>query len=877
MNKQIKNQELKSNEMDMEEQWNEYIKPDYINIKNYSNKDNYNCKVPIETWIIDVDHTNIPDNKLHEWLTADLFVKPYYDFDMACKSKEEMEEQFKIILESSVDKLCKVFNCTIDDMGISTCNRKKKKVAKKDTANNYFVSIHIIVNTHYCLQGKLEEFNIQNDIHEITGYDKSVYSNGRNFRMIYQSKAEKDSKPFIPYNNKEPEDIFKHIIQFTSDNAMYPYDIKPCIIKYSPPVSPIPVDPISTPCLDTFDLNIKIKKIKKYLYGIKTKYEYDDWWKVGSAIARETHYTDEGLKLWKEWSSLDPDSYDENTCDNMWNNWTKNKYRQSFTMGSLVKWYNDECQNNEDIVTDNIYQWIYKNHPDKPLKYEEQSDGKYEWVGIENIDGLIQYINKELIFIRETGETIIIDNKDWYTKKRQGLLELYAPHSFNNIKNKKINPANLWFNHKNRREVLKIGFDPKENPNKNIFNIWTGMRIKKEISDEFDVKDCDKILYHIKYRWCDGNEENYNYVMNWLAHLCQKPWIKMGVVLCLKSLQGSGKGIILNIMRKIIGDQHYFQCNNLEQLTGNFNGVGEGKILTNLDESHWAKDKKVEGMLKNMITESTKLINKKNKENYIIDDFNNFIITTNNDCFAPATEHERRFYCLELNDELCGIQTPQIKKIIDDILNCPVESFAKVLYNRDITNFNPRLFKKTETLQKQVQQMWCNIREWWFTILNEQKFISNDLYDGCCIFGEVPESLKRDKDSGIPDFVWGVKKIKYKKDKHNKKIKSSDGEYIIDKQLYLLEKQWIYKNYQDNAKDKYMVNTTFWEKFKKYCVSDFKTVRHGDSQKRYIVMKDITEYQQTFNKLQNYEYNYNNCEIINDSSDDEYYTDSDDE
>ena len=92
-----------------------------------------------------------------------------------------------------------------------------------------------------------------------------------------------------------------------------------------------------------------------------------------------------------------------------------------------------------------------------------------------------------------------------------------------------------------------------------------------------------------------------------------------------------------------------------------------------------------------------------------------------------------------------------------------------------------------------------------------------------------------------------------------------------------MEKQWIYKNYQDNAKGYNFPNTSFWEKFKKYCISDFKTVRHGDSQKRYIVMKDITEYQQTFNKLQNYEYNYNNCEIINYSSDDEYYTDSDDE
>ena len=37
--------------------------------------------------------------------------------------------------------------------------------------------------------------------------------------------------------------------------------------------------------------------------------------------------------------------------------------------------------------------------------------------------------------------------------------------------------------------------------------------------------------------------------MSMFAHMLQKPWEKLAVVLCLVSKQGSGKGIVLNKSR----------------------------------------------------------------------------------------------------------------------------------------------------------------------------------------------------------------------------------------------------------------------------------------------------------------------------------------
>jgi len=896
MSKQIKNQELKSNELIMDE-WEQLECKETIKVKSYKNKNNYNCKVPIQEHHI--DQGEIEDEKLHEWLVQDDFVKPYYDVDKGFETKEEMETQFKIILKNWIDRLTQTFNCEEKDLGISTCNRKKTKVAKKhqkkkkengdiDEGKYYFVSIHIIVNTHYIKQGNLEQFNIQNGFDKIAGYDKSVYSNGQNFRMIYQSKPEKDSKCFTPYNNTEDEDCGKHFIQFdccphSFNNEDMTMQI-PCLINDSPPVSPPAkpkknkknkkaiktnedIDEVFVAGLNQNNIN----ELKKLLDGIKNRYEYDSWWKIGSAIFTETQGSQEGKQLWIDWSSSDDnEGWNElehmTRLNNHWFQFNKNSHKQDFTIGTLRKWFNEECDN-EDIDTDNIYKYIFFNHPEEPLLYLE-IDGKYKWQGKPNKDGLVKYINKELIFIRETGETIIIDKNNWYLKRKQQLLELFAPKTFTDpISEKPLNPATLWFNHKDRRSVLKIGFDPKENPNNDIFNIWTGMRIKKDVAETFDENDCQLILDHIKNRWCAGNDEEYEYVLNWFAHLIQKPWVKMGVVLCLRSKQGAGKGIILNILRQIIGDNHYFQCNNLDQLTGNFNGIGEGKILTNLDEAFWGKDKKKEGMLKNLITEETKLVNKKNKENYIVEDFCNYLVSTNNDCFIPASENERRFYALEVSDELAGIQTVEKKKLIDELLNCPAEAFAKVLYNRDISSFNPRIFNKTRLLQEQIEHSWCSVRKWWFQVLNDNGFNSKILENGFCEFGDEPLSAKLiDMETGQHESVWGVKKIKYKRDKNKRIMKGEDGYAIIEKKIYLLEKDFVYKNYEENCCGYKLDNRHFWESFKKYCLGDLmeeKRYSCGGIQKRCLDTKDIEIYQKRFNELQLYEYEYG-CESIDD-------------
>ena len=73
----------------------------------------------------------------------------------------------------------------------------------------------------------------------------------------------------------------------------------------------------------------------------------------------------------------------------------------------------------------------------------------------------------------------------------------------------------------------------------------------------------------------------------------------------------------------------------------------------------------------------------------MVDDYANYIITTNNDWFAGCTEDDRRHYCLALNNQFAGRSTAEKDNYFKKIYQAPAEAFAKILYNRDISEFNP--------------------------------------------------------------------------------------------------------------------------------------------------------------------------------------------
>ena len=642
------------------------------------------------------------------------------------------------------------------------------------------------------------------------------------------------------------------------------FDIKIMNFKDSPPSSP-PQSPKLELVADTVEDDEVFEPIKKdynaselqqilVVLSRKECYVYDTWLKIGMAIHNITEADSIGFAMFVDWSKQDKENYDLSFIKKNWKYWMINKTKVGMTtLRNLKELYTPQDQstlkaiftrhaNNGnsmfqakiEIMKEMNNRLIYCESTSNFIKPSKNTTIDYDYEGVEterrSVDGYYVKLLKDIKvdFMKEIFQ--------YSYKDGDGEEQTVT-----------IDPLKSWLHWDERHEVEKIEFDPRSRDNDKIFNIWRGYEISKVMAEQHSKLDAQPILNHIKEIWCNGVEEDFQYVMSYLSHIIQKPWIKTGVCLSLKSKQGGGKGVVLKLLEAIIGDTHYSQNSNAGHLFGDFNGLLEGKILCNLDEAFWGGDKKLEGQIKNKITEGKQSINKKNVNHYSILDFCNYIITTNNDWFAGVEEGDRRYYCLELCNKWAGRANAENEAYYKTILEVRPEAFANVLYNWDLTDFNPRKFNKTKLGQEQVERNWNSVKVWWNMVMKDGGF----MFKG--------------------DFIeWNkvfVRNEEFKQIKYGDEIKNKKREKLV-----AYKKEWLFEVYDSFSSDsrKMSVSAFFRELQKNIMLENYKEFRiqKKDARRMYVLLPSLDIVRAKWNEVQEYEYTYG-------EEDDEFCMDDD--
>lgn len=241
-----------------------------------------------------------------------------------------------------------------------------------------------------------------------------------------------------------------------------------------------------------------------------------------------------------------------------------------------------------------------------------------------------------------------------------------------------------------------VDFIPKYNIHDDkYFNLFTGLRINNLQVDK-DDKKLETVLNHLKEVWCNNGEEEYQYLLNWFAHLFQKTEDKVQVAIVLKGKDGGGKGCIIEwIGNHILGEQYMFQ-GSLEEVAGTYNGLLEKCLLANINEPDtYGLGYKYEGTLKTLITDKSQTIRRKYENQYIVKNSTRFIFTTNNDFVVKVGENDRRYVCLETNNTYC--LNKKYFKVLHDALNDnSAKAFYEMMMNRDISDWNFMNIPKTK-------------------------------------------------------------------------------------------------------------------------------------------------------------------------------------
>lgn len=168
-----------------------------------------------------------------------------------------------------------------------------------------------------------------------------------------------------------------------------------------------------------------------------------------------------------------------------------------------------------------------------------------------------------------------------------------------------------------------------------VFNLFDGYLHAYDPDFLACVKMCEPIIRHLREVWCGGDEEACEYLLNYFAHIVQKPREKMGVAVVLRAARGAGRSIMLDFLsRKVLGEKYCMYTCNVNHLTREFGTLLERKLLITLD----CPDK--DSLHESIISREHIEVNRGDEGKVTVKDFSNIFVTTDHhwsergDCFV---------------------------------------------------------------------------------------------------------------------------------------------------------------------------------------------------------------------------------------------------
>ena len=144
-------------------------------------------------------------------------------------------------------------------------------------------------------------------------------------------------------------------------------------------------------------------------------------------------------------------------------------------------------------------------------------------------------------------------------------------------------------------------------------------------------------------------------MIEWIADMIQNPEMK-SKMLVFVSKQGAGKNLLLNIIRKMLGNKKVFESTNPSRgVWGNFNGQMADAFLVNLSETSAMDFKNAYGQVKALITDDMITINEKCVKPFKLPSYHHFIMFTNEMEAVKPSKDDRRNCLIQCSDDLIKV------------------------------------------------------------------------------------------------------------------------------------------------------------------------------------------------------------------------------
>lgn len=300
----------------------------------------------------------------------------------------------------------------------------------------------------------------------------------------------------------------------------------------------------------------------------------------------------------------------------------------------------------------------------------------------------------------------------------------YLPYKYSTPEHRRPQPlGKVWLNWPDRRSydgglVFKPDGASRDSGADN-FNTWRGFRLKPKPGDWSLFRN------HLLKLVCRGNEDYFNYLLDYFAHMVQFPGRLPGVAIVIRGKQGTGKTILYKMLELLFHPFNAVLVEDPQRITGRFNWHLADKILVCADEALFARNQELPGILKSRITAERMLFEPKGVDSVPLDNYMRLIIISNDEHIIHAAADERRYFVVETAETFA--QQPgesetaaaARRKVHFDPISQQMlreggaEAMMHELQHRDISTFDPRVFPETPFLARQKELSRQPHEQWW--------------------------------------------------------------------------------------------------------------------------------------------------------------------
>ncbi len=342
----------------------------------------------------------------------------------------------------------------------------------------------------------------------------------------------------------------------------------------------------------------------------------------------------------------------------------------------------------------------------KPAVHAAQADPESQARGAAIRSSAILALNEKFAFIEENASIYRLGHSDFIDPAK---FKLQHDNILVPVGRGHVGLGSAWLKSPSRRQHYSLVTRPGEDSVTvdNCLNEWTGFVI---VPSPGDVKPFLRLLVRLM-----PNRAARRYAQRWMAHLIQRPGVKMFVSLAFWShLQGVGKNLLFETLVSIIGPTHATVIGQAE-LTGAFNAWAKGRVLVVGDEVSGTDKRQEQDKLKGLITGSTVYVNEKYQPSRELINLLNFIFLSNHHDAFFLSDHDRRFFVWEI--EAGRLPELQAKAFVAWRDSGGLAALHDFLLRYPIGDFNPKAPAPMTVAKQQMAEDNRSDFEAWLTDL----------------------------------------------------------------------------------------------------------------------------------------------------------------